>query len=185
MITHPHPNFSGGLTVYVDVINYLSIPCIESQDHDRRYPGIYRQPQQFCCGSALKGGTAYVWIQSLAGDQSQHSFVGAFDDCFTAHYYRQTSNKRGAKYQNFNVSRLVLQVFFPIHWSQMLTWEWRCSWSSSDSRSSNYILVINRFMAYNGATYTRGLAVQWLHMGVMPPQITGKSTIQYLGQAIS
>ena len=31
----------------------------------------------------------------------------------------------------------------PIHWSQVLSREWRCSWSSSDRRCSNYNLVIN------------------------------------------
>ena len=35
-----------------------------------------------------------------------------------------------------------------IHWSQVLSWEWRCSWSSADRRCSNYIWVINNFLAY-------------------------------------
>ena len=43
-----------------------------------------------------------------------------------------------------------------IHWSQVLSWEWRCSWSSADRRCSNYIWVINNFIAYLGATYIRG-----------------------------
>ena len=46
-----------------------------------------------------------------------------------------------------------------IHWSQMLSWEWRCSWSSAVRRCSNYIWVINNFIAYEGATYIRGLTV--------------------------
>ena len=32
----------------------------------------------------------------------------------------------------------------PIHWSKVLSWEWRC-WSSADRQCSNYILVINNF----------------------------------------
>ena len=48
----------------------------------------------------------------------------------------------------------------PIHWSQVLSWEWRCSWSSADRRCSNYIWVINNFIAYYGATYVRGFTVQ-------------------------
>ena len=28
---------------------------------------------------------------------------------------------------------------YPICWSQVLNWEWRCSWSSADRRCSNYI----------------------------------------------
>ena len=46
-----------------------------------------------------------------------------------------------------------------IHWSQVLSWEWRCSWSSADRRCSNYIWVINNFIAYEGATYIRGFTV--------------------------
>ena len=38
-----------------------------------------------------------------------------------------------------------------IHWSQVLSQEWRCnkvSWSSADRRCSNYTWVINKFIAY-------------------------------------
>ena len=47
----------------------------------------------------------------------------------------------------------------PIHWSQVLSWERRCSWSSADRRCSNYIWVINNYIAYSGATYIRGFTV--------------------------
>ena len=47
-----------------------------------------------------------------------------------------------------------------IHWRQVLSWEWRCSWSSADRRCSNYIWVINNFIAYKGATYIRGFTVR-------------------------
>ena len=61
----------------------------------------------------------------------------------------------------------------PIHWSQILSWEWICSWSSADRRCSNYIWVsalhqlpgsiyiwvINNFIAYWGATYITGLVI--------------------------
>ena len=40
---------------------------------------------------------------------------------------------------------------------QVLSWEWRFSWSSADKRSSNYICVINKLIAYQGAPYIRGL----------------------------
>ena len=51
----------------------------------------------------------------------------------------------------------------PIHWNQVLSKKLKCSWSSADSRCSNYIWVINKFIAYKGATYIRGLPVhQWL-----------------------
>ena len=36
----------------------------------------------------------------------------------------------------------------PIYWSQVLSRERRCSWSSADRRCSNYIWVINNLIAY-------------------------------------
>ena len=41
----------------------------------------------------------------------------------------------------------------------MLSREWRCSWSSADRRCSNYIWVVDNFIAYQGATYIRGFSV--------------------------
>ena len=41
----------------------------------------------------------------------------------------------------------------------MLSREWRCSWSSADRRCSNYIWVIDNFIAYLGASYIRGFTV--------------------------
>ena len=47
----------------------------------------------------------------------------------------------------------------PIYWSQVLSREWRCPWSSADRRCSNYIWVINNSIAYKGASYIRDLTV--------------------------
>ena len=47
----------------------------------------------------------------------------------------------------------------PIHWSQMSSWERTCSWSSADRQCSNYIWVINNFIAYQGAFYIRDIRV--------------------------
>ena len=47
----------------------------------------------------------------------------------------------------------------PVYWSHVLSWEWRCSWSSAD----NYIWVINNLIAHKGAPYIRDLTV------IMPP----------------
>ena len=46
-----------------------------------------------------------------------------------------------------------------INWSQLFSGEWRCSWSSADRRCSNYIWVINNFIAYSSASYIRDLTV--------------------------
>ena len=48
----------------------------------------------------------------------------------------------------------------PIHLSQMLSLEWRYSRSRAKRRCSNYIWVINNFIAYKGATYIRSLTVR-------------------------
>ena len=58
--------------------------------------------------------------------------------------YHQTSNIRCTKAQTCFSSCSCL---CPIHWSQLLREEWRCSWSSSDRRCSNYIWVMNNFIA--------------------------------------
>ena len=46
----------------------------------------------------------------------------------------------------------------PIHWSQVLSreWRWRCS---TCRRCSNYFWVINSFIAYKGAVWIRYLTV--------------------------
>ena len=46
-----------------------------------------------------------------------------------------------------------------IYWSQVLSRQWGCSWSSVDRRCSNYIWMINNFIAYQGASCIRGLTV--------------------------
>ena len=47
----------------------------------------------------------------------------------------------------------------PIHWSQVLSREWRFSFSNADRRCSNYIWVINNFIAYLATTNITGLTV--------------------------
>ena len=46
-----------------------------------------------------------------------------------------------------------------IHWSHVLSREWRCSWSSADRRCSNYICMVNNFITYGCACYIRDLMV--------------------------
>ena len=42
---------------------------------------------------------------------------------------------------------------------QVLSWEWRWGLSSADRWCSNYIWVINNFIAYQSVSYIRGLMV--------------------------
>ena len=66
---------------------------------------------------------------------------------------------KSTKSQDLNVSRLLLGCLCPIHWSQVLSRERRCSLSSVDRRCSNYIWVTSKFIAYWGAPCIRGLTV--------------------------
>ena len=51
-----------------------------------------------------------------------------------------------------------------IYWSHVLSWECRCSWSSADRRCSNYIWVINKYIAYWGGSNIRDLTVHPLEV---------------------
>ena len=56
--------------------------------------------------------------------------------------------KKRKKKKEKKVSRLVLQLSCAIYWSQVLSREWRCRWSSADRRCSDYSWVINNYIAY-------------------------------------
>ena len=78
-------------------------------------------------------------------------------------FYCKVSNIRHTKYQNLIVSRLG--CLCAIYWSQVLSGEWRCSWSSANRRCSNYIWVINNLIAYQTVPYIRDLTVT--HCGLV------------------
>ena len=89
----------------------------------------------------------FIPMSYRVNSQGQHDFPT--DSESSLEVTRQTSNISRTKYQNLNVSRLVLySCLCSIHWSQTLSREWRCSWSSADRQCSNYIWVINNFIAY-------------------------------------
>ena len=58
----------------------------------------------------------------------------------------------------------------PIHWSHVLSREWRCSWSSADRRSPNYTWLINNCIAWQ-CRYIRGFTLcsgtRFLHNSVL------------------
>ena len=73
-------------------------------------------------------------------------------------------------------------------WSQLLSREWRCSWSSANRRCSSYIWVTNNFIANQGASYIRYLTVINTGSGntsvvsgnkPLPEQMLTKSMLQY------
>ena len=72
----------------------------------------------------------------------------SFYTCYVLQYmYRQTSNisAPNPKTEIFLVSSC--SCLCAVYWSQVLSREWRCSRSSADRRCSNYIRVINNFIA--------------------------------------
>ena len=73
--------------------------------------------------------------------------------------YRQIVNIRSTKFQNLNVSPLVLQLSLSIYWIQVLSRKWRSTWSSADRRCSNCIWVINNFIGHQCAFYIRFFTV--------------------------
>ena len=79
--------------------------------------------------------------------------------CFMLKSYRKIYNIRRTKSRNLMILVSSCICLCPIYWSQVLSWEWRCSWSSADRRCSNYIWVINNLITYWGAAYIRDLTV--------------------------
>ena len=70
--------------------------------------------------------------------------------------YRYTCNI-DVPTQNLNVS--FCSCLCPIHWSQVLSQDWRCNWSSADRRCSSYVWMMNNVIAYQVAFCIRGLTI--------------------------
>ena len=77
--------------------------------------------------------------------------------------YRKISNISHTKFSNLNVSLSSYSCLSAPYYSQVLSREWSCNWSSACRRCSNYIWVIIIFIANYGVTYIRGLAVGQYH----------------------
>ena len=75
------------------------------------------------------------------------------------HKYRKISNINRTKSQHLDVSLLVLQLYLPNPLKPGVKSRMKMQWSSADRRCSDYIWVINKFTAYWGATYIKGLTV--------------------------
>ena len=102
-----------------------------------------------------------IWKCKLTGYYSH--FMLSWRFTMYPHYHK-ISNISCIQITKCDVSRGMFLVSFcsflcPIHWSHVLGWVWRCSWSSAGGRCYNYIWVINNFIAYWGVPYIRGLTV--------------------------
>ena len=64
--------------------------------------------------------------------------------CFQIESIKITSMKKEIVTSNHITSMFLIsscRCLCPIHWSQVLSREWRCSWSSASKRCSNYIWI--------------------------------------------
>ena len=66
--------------------------------------------------------------------------------------YRSPNLLSNLKYKMHQIPKMFVVLsctcLFAIYWSQVLSWKWRCSWSSAEKRCSNYIWVIDNFIAH-------------------------------------
>ena len=91
---------------------------------------------------------ADIEFQQLIVLSSVHYFPSGEFNRYPPWTNRKVSNIRRTRCQNLNASRLGLQLSLRNLLKQVLSGEWRCSWSSADRRCSNHILVINNLIAY-------------------------------------
>ena len=99
--------------------------------------------------------TNTVSIREHSSDRDQYSCTLSG----TRQTYRQISNIRHTNPQTYMLLIPSCSCLSSIHWSQVLSREWRCSWSSADRRCSNYIWVINNFIACYDVSHFRALMV--------------------------
>ena len=125
--THRSGTGNGNLSSWKTIIHlYYSCRCFG----DAKSQGISKHGLDLLSPQYYEPCT--VWVKKL---RNSHSHICKIR-------YHQTFNIRCTKSQNLNVSHLVS------HWRQVLSREWRYSWSSAERRFSNYIGVINNFVAY-------------------------------------
>ena len=127
----------------------IVVPATATRAHNQ---GTSNQPTAF---------TLSLWqtTQLTSPHRSPESIPMVFHIHALSIKYCKISNISCTKFQNSNVSLLGLQLSLFNILKQVLSGEWRCSWSSADRRCSNYIWVINNFIASESATYIRGLMV--------------------------
>ena len=76
------------------------------------------------------------------------AFQASISSIHSLQDYRKTSNIRRTNQKASMILISSWSRFWPILWSQVLSREWRCCWSSADRRCSNYIWVIDNLIAY-------------------------------------
>ena len=136
------------MIVIYDIHNtWNTVYCQESISQEIHQPSITKQ--EVSIGSSNDLLTHFgLWCHWVFNIGSGNGLLPS--DTKSLHVASQISNVRHTESKKLDVSRLVLHscsCLCPIHWSQVLSWEWRCSWSSTDRWFSNHIWVINNSFA--------------------------------------
>ena len=76
----------------------------------------------------------------------QNTYMGDLMDTFKSKILNQRKQLVQTNYMNYYKTSSISRT--KSHNLNVLSWEWRCSWSSADRRCSNCIWVINNFIAY-------------------------------------
>ena len=108
--------------------------------------------------------TAQNWLLMRKNEKFHDRSLKYWMTSSGRHNYRQVSNISRTKSQHLKYSRTVLRLSLPNPLKpDVFSREWRCSWSSADRRCSNYIWVIDNFIAYWGVSYITGYTVYKNH----------------------
>ena len=107
----------------------------------------------------------YGWMAKLGSSQCRSVWHMYGDHItYSSSGYHKISNISHTKSKNLNDSHLILQLSLPNPLNQVLSREWRCSWTSANRQCSNYIWMINNFIVYYRSTYIRDLTVVFIDL---------------------
>ena len=116
--------------------------------------------------SYLRNGISYTdkmtslyWIRALKSCGVMWTWGPLDRAVMWPRKYRKTSNISAPNLKIQILLESACSGLCATYWSQVLSGEWRCSWSSADRQCSNCIWLINNWIAYKGASYIRDLTV--------------------------
>ena len=131
------------LVLYYDQAMFLYLRYINQIDHIVSFTFI----------SIKCSISGYHIHYVISVDRTSMPMTGISVNCNSRWWVNMYNTVKLIVYDTPNSKTLMFFVsscscFCPIRWSQVLSREWRCSWSSADRRCFNYIWVINNFNAY-------------------------------------
>ena len=132
--THPHPTANRSWCCNVRIV------LVKAQAHVE--VSSYYQKQRAVCPQSLRNYTfcgRAACRRSCAKYAIKYNSICIANQWVTIEYILSSVLQQIPKLKCF-------AVVCPIHWSQVLSREWRCSWSNADRRCSNYIRMINNFI---------------------------------------